>query len=564
MAGKRIKDFKIAVIMDEFSYNCFKYECNLKMIRRKSWRKDLASDKFDLLFVESAWEGNNGLWKESIINLHTKKNTILKNVVDWCKDHKIPTVFWNKEDPAHFYKFLGAATYFDYVFTSDSRSVNKYKKILNHNRVYELPFAAQPRIHNPVNRNHSKKGKIAFAGSWYAKQHQDRKTALHNLLIPAMKYKLDIYDRNSNWKTLKFRYPKMYDSYIKPRVKYAAMVQLYKRYDIFLNVNTIVNSPTMFSRRIYELLACGTNVVSNKSIGMEQCFGNIVKVANTREAAANAYKSLLGSREIRERLSLRGQRAVFTRHTYHNRLKYILKKVSIKYIDDANKGVSIITCTNKSNMIDYILRNYDRQSYKKKELIIIINKDSIDINECKQKAAGYKNVSVYKLPEEKTLGACLNFGVAKCKHGYISKFDDDNFYGVHFIGDLMNAFKYTKADIVGKMTYFTFLDKSKTFAVRFPENEYKYTDFLSGSAMIINKKVFKKVKFIDKSIGEDTVFLKDCIKNGFKMYSADKYNYIVYRKGSASQHTWKISDKEYLKNCTKIKKVKSPQRYVSV
>ncbi|WDV46860.1 glycosyltransferase [Clostridiaceae bacterium M8S5] len=566
MSIKNIKDITVATIVDEFSYNCFKYECNLKLIRRKTWKQDLEAikDDIDLLFVESAWEGNGRTWQNSIINLHKRRNTVLRSVVNWCRARKIPTVFWNKEDPAHFHKFLGAAKYFNYVFTSDSNCISMYKEHLKHNKIYPLPFAAQPKIHNPINRDCKKKGKIAFAGSWYARQHQERKLALHNLLVPAMRYKIDIYDRNSHWNNINFKFPQMYKGFLKPRQPYKEIVKLYKKYNIFLNVNTVVDSPTMFSRRIYEFLACGTCAVSNKSIGMQKVFKDIVKIAESKDEAARYYKILLSNKETRDRIALRGIRQVFDKHTYKHRIKYILDTIKIKYTDEERSGVSIITCTNKDKQLDYILRNYNRQMYNNKELIIILNKNSLNIDECFKKAQMYKNVRIFKLDESKTLGACLNYAISKVKYNYVSKFDDDNFYGAHFIGDLMNAFTYTSADIVGKMSYYTYMTKSKTFAIRFPDNEHKYTDFLSGSAMIVKKQVFDKIKFIDKSTGEDTVFLKDCIRHGFKLYSADKYNYIVYRNGDVSKHTWKISDSAYLKNCKKLKRVISPQKYVSV
>ena len=71
-------------------------------------------------------------------------------ILNWAKDMKCPTIFWNKEDPVHFKSFLNVAKLFDYVFTTDIDCIQRYKNALDHDRVYLLPFAVQPKLHNPI------------------------------------------------------------------------------------------------------------------------------------------------------------------------------------------------------------------------------------------------------------------------------------------------------------------------------------------------------------------------------------------------------------------------------
>ena len=44
----------------------------------------------------------------------------------------------------------------------------------------------------------------------------------------------------------------------------------YRAYKIFLNVNSVHESPTMFSRRVFELLSSYTNVLSTPSVGITE------------------------------------------------------------------------------------------------------------------------------------------------------------------------------------------------------------------------------------------------------------------------------------------------------
>lgn len=217
------------------------------------------------------------------------------------------------------------------------------------------------------------------------------------------------------------------------------------------------------------------------------------------------------------------------------------------------EGVSIITCTNKPQFIKNIFQNYRSQVFEKKELIIILNRSDINIHKWKLKAEREENIYVYQLPEEISLGNCYNFAVEKAKYNFIATFDDDDFYAPNYLIDLMYAFTYTDADIVGKLTYFLFLERKNILAVRNPFQEYKYLDessFFDGGKKIFRKKVFDYVQYRDVSLLEDVFFCEDCMDKGFKLFSADKYNLTYLRRSNKDNHTWKEQDNTILKWCS--------------
>ncbi|GAG33199.1 unnamed protein product, partial [marine sediment metagenome] len=116
--------------------------------------------------------------------------------------------------------------------------------------------------------------------------------------------------------------------------------------------------------------------------------------------------------------------------------------------------------------------------------------------------------------------------------------------------DLMNAFEYTDAAIVGKCAHYLYFENGDILAVKFEDREHCYTDFVVGSAMIVKRKVFDKVKFpTDRTVGGDTYFLDNSLKEGFKMYAADRFNYVCVRRSSPELHTWKVKDEERLARC---------------
>lgn len=207
--------------------------------------------------------------------------------------------------------------------------------------------------------------------------------------------------------------------------------------------------------------------------------------------------------------------------------------------------ISLVTCTNRPEMIDNIFNNYGRQIYKKKELIIILNRNDMQLNVWKQKAKKYSNVSLFHLPNE-SLGTCYNFAFAKAKYGYITKFDDDDYYAPCYLLEIMKAFKLTNADIVGKSKFYAYFQKKKLLAVSKNGHEHSMVSWVAGPTITIKKEVFKKVKWADLTGGGDRIFLLECCKHGFKIYSTSKRNFAYVRRNSKN-HTWSVSEDQILK-----------------
>lgn len=521
------EDLAVAGILDEFSFDCFKFECNLIYLNPLTFKDILATQKVHLLFVESIWEGQDKKWGD--INSSSDINMeALKLVVEYCKEKNVPTVFWNKEDPVHFYRFIDIARLFDFVFTTDENCIDTYIELLGHNKVFVLPFAAQPALHNPINRNVERLGKIAFAGSWHMYGHMRRKYDMEIVLKPSFKHGISIYDRNYLRNNISFRYPLEYEPYIKGGLPYNEIAEIYKKYDIFLNVNSVGRSPTMFSRRVFELLSCGTNVISGYSVGMENLFSGIVQLCKNEDDTEYFLDKLLNNSELRDRLSLLGQREIFKHHTYSHRLAYVLEKIGLKYITQDLPGVSIITWIDNPEDFNRCLRNYSMQRYSEKEIIIILRNST----EMAQEIEHSYKMKVLLSHEYATLEECLNKAISGAAFKYISFFNPHSYYGPEFVGDLINTFKYANADAVGKHTCYIYAKDSNKLYIERPDNEYRYSNFLNPHAMVMDKSALGRVKFTYSS--EGPLISEMLSDSSLKMYAADRYNY-TFESESISQ-----------------------------
>ncbi|MTK13375.1 MAG: glycosyltransferase family 2 protein [Clostridiaceae bacterium] len=238
--------------------------------------------------------------------------------------------------------------------------------------------------------------------------------------------------------------------------------------------------------------------------------------------------------------------------------RILLKEIRKRCGRTPQPGVSIITPTAKPQYVDNIITNYARLNYPYKELIIILNNNQLNMSYYKIRFADIKDVRIFQFDESYSLGKCLNFGIEEASYNYISKMDDDDYYGANYLTDLMNVFKYTDAEITGKSSSFVYFEDSNTLSIRDHKNQYKYMNTfheyisIKGSTILLKKKILEKVKFKNLNCGEDTEFLIDCFNAGIKVYAADKYNYVYMRHKNLLEHTWQVSSKELMSVCQKF------------
>lgn len=542
---KNNKDMlNIVSILDEFSYQCFKYEANIYQLKKSDWKIIIDRVKPAFLLVEAAWEGPNKEWTNNIAYFSRSNNKTLENIIKYCNLKGIKTVFWAKEDPYDFECFIDTAALFQYIFTTDENCILKYRQRLKNDNVYLLTFAAQPRIHNPINKDKEKKGNIIFSGGWYNK-FPKRCMEMEYLLDGASEFGLTIYNRFYNSPLVKNKFPDKYKLQLVNGLDYLEMVKEYKKYNILINSNSVIDSPTNFSRRVFESLSCGIPVISSYALGLENTFGDIVKLVNNKDETMKAIYELLNNKELYDKLSVLGTREILEKHTYNLRLNIILDILNIDYDKEKNEGVSVITVTNRILSLANIISNYTNQSYKYKELILVINNNSINIESWKSIVAHRDDIRIFKIDENKSLGECLNFGINKSEYPYISKFDDDDYYGPNYLVDAINTFKYTNASIVGKYTVYGCLEDSNELVLRFPGFENRYMDYVAGSTLTFKKDIFDKLKFKHQNKSEDTIFLKEAVSLGYKIYSSDRFNHIIFRRRNLKTHTWQITEKDF-------------------
>jgi SAM-dependent methyltransferase len=443
-------DFNIGVITDNLAFNYFNNSANFTYIGPNNYKKFLDNKDIDMLMFISCWRGMDNEDLRGISGNQKIKNKVI-TIFNYARNKHIPIIYWSKEDPVHYDIYHEFSKYADYIFTTAVECIPKYKEYTGNDNVFLSQYGINPFIQNPIgfriknNKNFDTLNKVLFAGSWY-QNHKERTKDQEIIFDGVLKSNKDliIIDRNYFMPSPQKIYPAKYQRYIYPSVEYKKLQRFHKLFDWALNLNIVKDSETMCAARVFELQALGVTMISNPSICVNKNFPNIFTV-NSSEEVTNILNNT--SDEEIYRRQIEGIRNVYTDSTVFERLGDILYKVGL--INEPLQPKEIVTiCDSKS---DKIVEMFNKQTYQNRKLIT------------KEEAKNLKTDS------------------------FVTFFTEDYNYGIHYLQDMVNGFKYTDT----------------AFVTKDPKVEHNYIDFTNDKYTtmfnpkkisiedMLNKKEFK-------------------------------------------------------------------------
>ena len=130
--------------------------------------------------------------------------------------------------------------------------------------------------------------------------------------------------------------------------------------------------------------------------------------------------------------------------------------------------VSAVAPSNRPAMVKQTIAAVARQSYRPIELVLVAHGYSPDEGELRDyaKSLGLEGVSTLEVDAGVPLGEVLNRAFAVANGKYIWKADDDDYYGPKFLHDLLDAFLYTDAEVVGKAAHYAFIEGQNMTVIR--------------------------------------------------------------------------------------------------
>lgn len=429
-----MKDLKMAAIMDQFTLESYAPECHLLELTPAHWREEVDAFEPDLLFIESAWQGKDGLWYHKV----DRYSQELYELTQYLRKKGVPIVFWNKEDPVYTDIFMLAAGYADVVFTTDIDCIPRYKAELGHDRVYHLHFAAQPRLHNPIEK-YDRKDKFCFAGAYYHK-YKERCQVFDDFAQQFIAGKgLDIYDRNYGHARPEHAFPAQYEPYILGSLPSSQIDVAYKGYTYGINMNSIQQSQTMFARRAFEMMASNTITVGNFSRGTKNYFGDLTICTNDAKTVELYLERCCQDPATRDKYRLLGLRKALSEGLYQDRLGYITEKVFGVNMKPALPAVTVLARAGSKKQAERLARLFQAQTLPGARLVFV--------GTGLQGKEGYSCIAAGALASTR----CGDV----CGEGLVAVWEGTDWYGPNYLLDLVLTWNYGAFRGAGKAAHFT-------------------------------------------------------------------------------------------------------------
>lgn len=406
------ENINIGIITDNLAYDYFKDSANFFYLNHSNYKQVFEQQKLDFIIFVTCWRGIlNNDWAGIATNPDIKDK--LYEILAYCKNKNTPIVFWSKEDPIHYDKFIDIAKRSDFIFTTDENCINKYKQDTNNHNVSILRYGINPTIHNPIGiRIKNDLGlptlnEVLFAGSWY--EEFEKRCVEQRLIfdgVLASNKTLRIIDRNYFNHTTNKIYPPQYLPHTLPPVEYKKLQQIHKLFDWSINVNIVSDSPTMCAARIYELQALGVSIISNPSLAVSESFPQIYIPKSSQDVTA--ILSTTSPLEIYRNQAI-GIRNAYNGNTVFDRIAEILTHLGKHSVNKAEDRKVLVVA---NHMTPKIKRMFTQQNYKDKTLIL--EKDIMKHNTGR----------------------------------YYAHFSEKYNYKANYLQDMINAFKYTDVSYI--------------------------------------------------------------------------------------------------------------------
>lgn len=412
----------VGIISDEYMFNFYKdvFE-HVHYLSPDNYQQVFAQHKIHAVLYITGWKGiSNEEWRG--IKFREKPAKAFADILNIAKKRNTALVFQSIEDPSNFDYFLPIAEKFDYIFTSDTDSIERYKSACGHERVFYGEYGVNPILNNPIGCRQHIFNASFFAGSWttrYAERCADMETIFDSIL--SSKGRLFIADRNYGTSSEDLQYPKRFRNGLMPAVDHKLLQSMHKLFRYNLNFNSIKNSPTMCAMRVYELQAMGVGVISNYAKSVLNKFPEL-RIVPWKE---NLRFDIGVDADLDEyRQNMNRLRNVLTDRTAHDIAERMLQAIGFGNVVN---GAIPVVCVLYEGDADAVRKNFTNQSYASKILC-----DSRKFNTQSDWEAFFEENNV----------------------SYFTWFSGEDEYEKNYLQDLINGFKYTSCRYITKHAWF--------------------------------------------------------------------------------------------------------------
>ena len=284
----------------------------------------------------------------------------------------------------------------------------------------------------------------------------------------------------------------------------------------------------MFSRRVFEPLACATPVVALGSAGMVAMLGEHVRVTRCPEETSAHLQALLADNEARAREGHLAYRHVHTNHTYRHRVATIMQAAGARPVPRQASTVTVLGVLRDPIHLEWLVADYGAQTYGEKHLLVVIDNEAIEVGTVELALRKVRNAKAIRFGA-RTFGERLNRAVEEAAGTYIVMFDAAHGYCERYIEDMMLAADFTGAALLGKGSYFSYDDSLDSVVLRNEGKDHTFVESVTMSTIVARREVLQEIRFEPESGDVGSSLCSRVAEAGLPIYSADHFNYLEVR-----------------------------------
>ncbi len=207
--------------------------------------------------------------------------------------------------------------------------------------------------------------------------------------------------------------------------------------------------------------------------------------------------------------------------------------------------VSVILSSKRPERAVNVLRAMGSQTYPHVEVVVGVHGGPVPKSGAFADASKQVGALVAGNPAETLFGEVLADSVRRSSGDLLVKVDDDDFYGPEFIWDLVLAYLYSSADVVGKTTEYLYYEGvNQTVHRRFGIENY-HTQ-VAGGAMMLSRAALDSIGgWRPTPNSTDRSVLWGIMNSGGIGYRTQSLGYVYVRHNES--HTWAQQDSQLVR-----------------
>ena len=308
--------------------------------------------------------------------------------------------------------------------------------------------------------------------------------------------------------------------------------------------SSFFNDESAFVVTALKLIASGAPLITDGGGVLDEILG-LQYAFSKNPSEARSYFEKLADPLFRERQSIQARQLILREHSHLARFEKLLDELNINRIPV--ETISVIMSTMRQVEVEHGIQSVASQIWPNKQLVLILHriKDAdFDLTQIKKIISALDfAVVILDRGKDTAFGENLNLALDVASDEYVTKMDDDDYYGPNHLNDLHLAYHYSGAMAVGKWGNFVYLTERDVMVDFVTHREERFVSHVPGATVFLKRHDLRQLRFGRVTRAIDSELYKRAEMRGGRLYSMHRYNFIRVRH---DDHTYDQDEEDYI------------------